>query len=166
MPRAPLRRDGALRVPFYAALATAGIADAGGGTWRWLRLAMLALIWILLVVAAARPVILGASVPLETDGRDVMLVLDVSPAMGAADIPREGSPTERLRVAKAALDAFVATRGGDRIGLVVFGNRATLHTPLTLDHGALRDQVRETVVGMASTPPSPASRWATARALP
>ncbi|QRG06646.1 VWA domain-containing protein [Xanthobacter dioxanivorans] len=155
LPRAPLRRDGALRVPFFAALAGAGVADAGSGAWRGVRLAVLALIFGLLVVAAARPVVLGAPVPLETDGRDVMLVLDVSLAMGANDLPRDGLPRERLRVAKAALETFIAARGGDRIGLVVFGNRAALQAPLTLDHGALRDLVNEATVGMANDPSVP-----------
>ena len=49
-----------------------------------------------------------------------------------------GRPVDRLTAAKAVLADFLDRRGGDRVGLLVFGQRAYALTPLTLDrdHGA------------------------------
>lgn len=153
MPAVPLRRDGALAVPFFAALAQAGAVDAGRRGRRILRLALMSLVWALLVLAAARPALEGAPLPVETEGRDLMLVLDVSISMAAPDIPVAGAPpSERLRAAKLALDAFIAERPGDRIGLVLYGTRAVLQAPLTLDHRTLRALLSEATPGMANDP--------------
>lgn len=153
MPAAPLRRDGALAIPFFAALAEAGAVDGGRRGRRILRLAAMSLVWALLVLAAARPILEAEPLPIETEGRDLMLVLDVSISMGAPDIPSGTAPSgERLKAAKAALDAFIADRPGDRIGLVLYGTRAVLQAPLTLDHRTLRDLLGEAMPGMANDP--------------
>lgn len=152
LPRAPHRQQGALRVPFFAALSGAGLTPAGRPPRVWLRLAALAVIWTLLVVAAARPVLIGVPIPLPMEGRDLMVVLDVSTRMAAKDVRREGPATSRLGVAQGELDEFVATRGGDRVGLVAFGLLSVIQVPLTLDRKAFRDLMLDTSVGMATAP--------------
>lgn len=152
LPRAQRQQEGALRVPFFAALAGAGLAPAGRPPWLWLRLAVLSVIWTLLVVAAARPVLLGLPVALPVEGRDLMLVLDASSKMMASDVPREGPGTSRLEVAKGELEAFIATRGGDRLGMTVFSSEPFLLVPLTLDRKVLNELMLETSATGTSDP--------------
>src|SRR5690606_1004479 len=60
-----------------------------------------------------------------------------------------GRVVERLTAAKAVLADFLERREGDRIGLLVFGQRAYALTPLTADRATVRDQLRDSVVGLA-----------------
>jgi Ca-activated chloride channel family protein len=71
---------------------------------------------------------------LSVEGIDIVVALDLSGSMNAMDF----APQDRMAAAKEVLDAFVARRSSDRIGLVVFAGEAYTQCPLTLDHGVLR----------------------------
>lgn len=88
---------------------------------------------VLVVVALARPVHREA-LPLENEGIDVVLCLDVSSSMLANDMDRTRT---RLDVSKAAAARFAASRPHDRIGLVRFARFPDVVCPPTLDHRAL-----------------------------
>lgn len=137
----------ALRVP-YGRLDD--IAKAGGHALRGAGVHPLAaLAWILLCVAAARPQQLGDAVQPPQAGRDLMLALDLSGSMSEPDMELGGRPVDRLTAAKAVLADFLERRAGDRIGLLVFGRRAYALTPLTLDRDSVREQLGDSVVGLA-----------------
>lgn len=140
-------RAAALRVPYGDRLdgiaGRAGPAGVRGARW----LAWLA--WALLCVAAARPQVLGPVVQPPQAGRDLMLAVDLSGSMGEDDMQLGGRTVDRLTAAKAVLADFLDRRAGDRIGLVVFGQRAFVLTPLTLDRDTVRQQLDDTVVGLA-----------------
>lgn len=148
----PARRDAsspALRVPFGGRLdriAAAGpgavLRGAGPGLLAWLA-------WTLLCVAAARPQQLGAPVAPPQAGRDLMLAVDLSGSMSEEDMALGGRPVDRLTAAKAVIADFLDRRGGDRVGLLVFGQRAYTLTPLTLDLASVRQQLADSVVGLA-----------------
>ena len=138
----------ALRVPWGERLrkvASAGLLQATSRGFPWL--AMLA--WILLCVAAARPQELGPPIAPPQVGRDMMLAVDLSASMGEEDMELGGRLVDRLTAAKAVLADFLDRRAGDRIGLVVFGDRAYALTPLTLDRDSVRQQLDTSVVGLA-----------------
>lgn len=108
-----------------------------------------AAIWVLLVVAAARP-----AVPLEGEaqrvsGRELLIALDVSRSMSTRDLQMEGQAVARLDAARRLAREFVARRAGDRVGLIVFGSRAYLHTPLTFDLAAIDQALADTAIGLA-----------------
>lgn len=105
--------------------------------------------WALLVIAAARPQWVGDAGPLPVSGRDLMIALDVSASMGTADLSLDAVPVERLHAARTLAADFVGRRDGDRVGLIVFGNQAYLHTPLTFDLAAVRAALAQTAVGLA-----------------
>lgn len=138
----------ALRVPWGERLrrvASGSALEAGSRGFPWLAL----LAWCLLCVAAARPQQLGPPVAPPQAGRDMMLAVDLSASMGEEDMELGGRLVDRLTAAKAVLADFLDRRAGDRIGLVVFGDRAFALTPLTLDRDSVRQQLDASVVGLA-----------------
>lgn len=52
-------------------------------------------------------------------------------------------------MAKAVIADFLDRRDGDRVGLIVFGERAYAMTPLTYDLETVREQLRITSIGLA-----------------
>lgn len=137
----------ALRVPYgqrLDAIAAAGKLARGGraGWWLWLA-------WALLCVAAARPQQLGDALQPPQAGRDLMLAVDLSGSMGEEDMALGGAVVDRLTAAKAVIADFLDRRRGDRVGLLVFGQKAYALAPLTLDLDSVRQQLRDSVVGLA-----------------
>ncbi|QIL19909.1 VWA domain-containing protein [Thermomonas sp. HDW16] len=138
----------ALRVPWDERLhriANAGALAAKPRGFPWLMF----LAWCLLCIAAARPQQLGPAIAPPQVGRDLMLAVDLSASMGEEDMALGGRVVDRLTAAKAVLADFLDRRVGDRVGLVVFGERAYALTPLTLDRDSVREQLGSSVVGMA-----------------
>ena len=144
----PARQSGAaLKVPYGTRLDTiatqAGHAHARGvGALAWFA-------WVLLCVAAARPQQLGELVRPPQAGRDLMLAVDLSGSMSDEDMQLGGGLVDRLTAAKAVLADFLDRRSGDRVGLIVFGQKAYALTPMTLDLDTVREQLDDSVVGLA-----------------
>jgi len=138
-------RGGALRVPYRGldAMATSGSAAAASKT-PWLLWAA----WCLLCIAAARPLQWGEVEQPPRSARDLMLAVDLSGSMSEEDMFVGRRPVDRLTAAKAVIADFLERRAGDRIGLIVFGQRAYAMTPMTLDRMSVRQQLDATVVGL------------------
>ena len=141
----------ALRMPHGERLLVAGGAHAGPRTpagSRW-RLALAAIAWILLCLAAARPQQLGEPVQPPQQAREMLLAVDLSGSMADEDMILGGRPVDRLTAAKAVLADFLDRRGGDRVGLLVFGRRAYMLAPPTHDLDTVRQQLLDSTVGLA-----------------
>jgi Ca-activated chloride channel family protein len=147
VPAAPPGTGKALRLPFYRQLSALGSGGRGGVTGRRQLLAWLA--WVLLLLAAAQPQWLGEPVRLPMAGRDLMLAVDVSGSMEQDDYRLNGQPVNRLNMVKAVAGRFIERREGDRLGLILFGTRAYLQTPLTHDRATVRTMLEEAVIGLA-----------------
>lgn len=148
---APARRAravDALRVPALDAFETAD-SHAGGGRRRWLLALLLALAWVSLVAASARPQTMGEPIPSPLSGRDLMLGIDISGSMNDSDLYAGNRRATRLDVVRLVARDFVARRVGDRIGLIMFGSQAYVQTPLTTDHETVIHFLDEAVVGLA-----------------
>lgn len=74
----------------------------------------------------------------EVDGIDIILVMDMSLSMQAADIR-----PNRFEATKVVVQDFVRRRPNDRIGAVVFGRDAFTLMPLTTDKEALQTVIAE-----------------------
>lgn len=123
------------------------ITAAGGRSPLWkqaLPVALRSLVLVLFVLALARPQTGRREVQTETEGVDIILVLDISGSMRAEDF----RPNNRLHVAKEVVRDFINDRSGDRIGLVVFSAMAYTQCPLTLDYGVLLDLLEGVEIGM------------------
>ncbi len=106
----------------------------------WVPPFLRALGFIFAVIALARPQERDTRrQDLSVEGIDIMIALDLSTSMEAADF----RPQNRLHVAKEVLTEFITGRVNDRIGLVVFSGAAYTQAPLTLDYGVLREVVKQ-----------------------
>ena len=147
VPRAPDAAGAPIRIPYFEeALAWSG-RPAGSGPR--LRQVIALLAWCALVLAAARPQWVGDPAPLPVRGRDLMLALDLSGSMREQDMKSGAGFEARIDVVKRVAGNFVARRTGDRIGLILFGTRAYLQAPFTLDLDTVSEMIAETVLGLA-----------------
>jgi len=137
----------ALHLP-QPGVSLATVADVrAGGMARWL----LALAWICLLVAAARPQWIGPPQAQQRSGRAVMLAVDLSGSMRTEDMQLAGQPVSRFGAVEAIASDFISRRSGDEMGLILFGSQAFLVTPLTYDLSAVRAQLQGAAVGLAGT---------------
>ena len=88
------------------------------------------LILILIVITLARPQLVDKENQIQSEGIDIMMIMDTSGSMAAEDL----KPNNRLEVAKQTMKEFISLRKFDRIGLVVFGTDAYTQVPLTNDY--------------------------------
>lgn len=109
----------------------------------------------LIVLALARPRTAGGIVESHREGVPIVIALDVSSSMLAADpgcgdppcAPGEAGPT-RLDVAKATISSFVAARPDDPVGLVAFAAEAITLVPVTTHQPLIRAALESARVGL------------------
>ncbi len=118
-------------------------------TKHWLRLVLLIAAWLSLILAAARPTWIGDPVTLPTSGRDLMMAVDISRSMEQEDMLLGNSRVPRIEAVKNVVSEFVQRRGGDRLGLILFGSKPYLQTPLTFDRATMNQQLQEAQTGFA-----------------
>jgi Ca-activated chloride channel homolog len=137
----------ALHLP-HASLAW-DVVDQGAtrSTGSWL----LALGWLCLLVAAARPQVLGPPQAQQHSGRAMMLAVDLSGSMQTPDMQLGGQQLSRFGAVEAIAGDFISRRKGDELGLVLFGTHAFLVTPITYDLDAVRAQLQGAAVGLPGT---------------
>lgn len=82
-------------------------------------------------------------------GHDVLLAVDISASMQALDFSTLGKNVNRLDVTKEVVGNFIKGRHGDRLGLILFGQHAYFHVPLTLDTAAVSRMLNDAVPGLA-----------------
>lgn len=148
LPEAKGLSEAGLRVPSIESFST--LKDRSGTeqllNWRFWA-AVLA--WMLLVLAAARPEHIGEELDVPVAGRNLMLAVDLSGSMDQKDFELVGRRVDRLTATKAVASDFIERREGDRIGLILFGERAYLQVPLTLDRETVNILLMEAFIGLA-----------------
>ena len=107
------------------------------------------ILWILLVIAACRPVLFIKPSSFNTTGKDMILAVDLSGSMEKEDMRVQGYPVNRLISVKYVVKEFIKKREGDRLGLVVFGSQAFIQSPLTYDLRTVNQLLQESEIGMA-----------------
>ena len=140
----------ALRAPLLASAAQGTDASIRGANWQQkLALLLLSLCWLSAVTALSRPVWIGEPIAVPTNGRDILLAVDISGSMEREDMTLRGREVNRLIAVKAVVGDFVVKREGDRLGLILFGEKAYLQTPLTFDRKTMQTLLNEAQIGFA-----------------
>jgi Ca-activated chloride channel family protein len=106
------------------------------------------LIWSLIVLSASQPQWLGEAVNVPTEGREMMIAVDLSGSMQVEDMQINGSTVNRLDMLKVLLGEFIERRTGDRLGLILFGDDAYMQTPMTFDRKTVQQMLDEAVLGL------------------
>jgi Ca-activated chloride channel family protein len=141
--RGPLRRRRSPRLLFSQA---AELGSLPQGFRAWLDPMLIAarvVAVLLLALALMGPQSIHARDATEVQGIDIILTLDLSLSMQAADIK-----PNRFEATQAVVDDFIRRRNNDRIGAVIFGRDAHTLLPLTTDHEALRSMIAELELGV------------------
>jgi len=146
LPRLSHNKRQAVRVPFFDILSrlyqTPKIIEKRPPIW-------LILTWFCLIFALTGPQWVGKPEQLSREGHNIILALDISGSMAIDDMVLQGRRHTRLDVVKQAAETFVRHRTGDKIGLILFGTRAYLQTPLTYDKHHILLRLLDASVGLA-----------------
>lgn len=95
----------------------------------WIKIALLTLAAGFMVVALARPQTGSKLRTVESQGREIVLVVDVSNSMLAEDV----TPS-RMERTRYAITRLVERMNKDRIGIVAFADEAEVLLPITGDY--------------------------------
>ena len=137
----------ALLVPFFKDVQPLVNQNATSSP-KWKR-AILILVWLLIVIACARPQWVGEADQIPVTGRDLVIAVDVSGSMKAEDMEISGAMVNRLIAVKRVAKEFISSRKGDRIGLILFGTHAYLQSPLSFDLETVNTLLQESTIGIA-----------------
>jgi Ca-activated chloride channel family protein len=148
LPEARGLAEAGLRVPSLSGFETLKDRSSVEQMLNW-RFWVAVLAWGLLVLAAARPERIGDELEVPVAGRNLMLAVDLSGSMDQKDFELAGRRVDRLTATKAVASDFITRREGDRIGLILFGERAYLQVPLTLDRDTVKTLLLEAEIGLA-----------------
>lgn len=142
-------RRGAAPALVFSSTSIAATMAAGRKTGPGRLVAALRLLAVaLLICAAARPQLGNTTTEIKASGIDILLAVDVSGSMEALDFTLKGKAVNRLDVVKSVMHTFIGERPNDRIGLLAFGGRPYMVSPLTLDHDWLMQRLDSLSIGM------------------
>ena len=142
--------EAVLKVSFLDELQDLSGQHARGGSLpAWRQQLPFMLVWLCLLLAAARPQWLGERLPIPASGRDLLVAVDVSGSMDYPDMQWQGQSISRLGLVQRLFGEFIEQRRGDRVGLILFGSQAYLQAPLTFDRRTVRTWLEEARVGIA-----------------
>jgi len=148
LPATSSLQDAGLKVPDFGGFAVLADRSHAEQLLSW-KMWLAAIAWILLVIAAARPERIGDELEVPVSGRNLMLAVDLSGSMDQKDFELGARRVDRLTATKAVASDFISRREGDRIGLILFGERAYLQVPLTLDRETVKVLLLEAFIGLA-----------------
>ncbi len=143
------RIEAALRVPFYQHASQLEQHSKLGINKRPAKLLALWLIWICCLFAATNPQWVGEPTSMPSSGRDLLMAVDTSDSMREIDMRLNNKRITRLMAVKKVMGNFVGRRTTDRLGLIIFGEKAYLQAPLTFDKKTVNKLLQETEIGFA-----------------
>jgi Ca-activated chloride channel homolog len=106
---------------------------------QWWKAVLVIIASLLIVISLARPAWNPRPEKVESRGRDIVFVLDVSRSMMAEDLK-----PNRLERAKLSIRDLLDKLDGDRVALVAFAGTSIVKCPLTQDYGFFRLMLDDT----------------------
>lgn len=143
------KQEAALQVPFFNQVKEIRVSEHSIRQKHRARSLCLWLIWLGILLAAAKPQWLGDITSMPNSGRDLMIAVDISGSMDIPDMVDQGKAINRLTAVKKVIGDFAENRKSDRLGLIVFGSEAYLQAPLTYDRQTVHALLQETEIGFA-----------------
>lgn len=137
-------KEPALRISSTKAFA--GVSGGWRSTLRHALFAMRCAAIACLIVVISRPQTHDSWNKTNVEGTDIVLVLDISGSMQAADLGR----ANRLEIAKKVASQFVNGRQNDNMGLVLFAGESFSAVPLTSDRAMLANYIGGVKTGLIS----------------
>lgn len=104
--------------------------------------------WLLIVVAICRPQWLGDAIDIPSEGREMMIAVDLSGSMEIEDMQLNGRNVNRLQMLKVVLGDFIDRRVSDRLGLILFADDAYMQTPMTFDRKTVKQMLNESELNL------------------
>ncbi|QHQ35361.1 VWA domain-containing protein [Algicella marina] len=145
----PETKEAAGAVVLPPAIAAAFLPRDTAPSRRHARGIVLFMAWVALVAALTGPREERTLSVVPASGRDIMLVLDLSGSMEREDFDLDGAQVSRLAAVQSVGSRFVRGRAGDRVGLVVFGDRAYVAAALTHDVTAVAQVIETAQIGVS-----------------
>ena len=166
-------RKSSIKVPYFARLVDiTGEKPQTGAVLlnrNNLQRLIVAFSWLCIVIAIAKPEMVGEPINQEKSARDLMIAVDLSGSMSVEDFTlpttkngTDGNTTKktlstinksekvnRLVAVKHVLNDFVKGREHDRLGLILFGDAPYLQAPFTDDIATWQILLNESDIGMA-----------------
>jgi Ca-activated chloride channel family protein len=147
-------RKSSLQVPYFAKLVdVTGEKPQSGAVIlnrRHIQRFLVAIVWLCLVIAMAKPEIVGEPIVQKKSARDLMIAVDLSGSMAVEDFTTgDGKNVNRLVAVKQVLAEFANNREHDRLGLILFGDAPYLQAPFTADIQTWQTLLDESQIGMA-----------------
>ena len=105
---------------------------------RWVSMIMGLLACVLLIVVVARPYGGATSISEQIRSRNIIIAIDTSRSMLVEDVA-----PNRMSAAKAMALELIQTFRNDRIGVIAFSGAAVSMAPLTIDHTAVHETIRQ-----------------------
>lgn len=150
LPKSKTQSEAMLRVPFLSRIqALNQNASSFAILPNYLKQLLCICAWIFLILACANPQWLGEPLPIKQEGRNIMLAIDLSQSMEIPDLQRNNRTINRLETVKEVAYSFIDKRIGDKLGLILFGSKAYLQTPLTFDRKTVRTMLDDATIGLA-----------------
>lgn len=106
------------------------------------------LAWAGIVLGFSGPRVANSIVALPTSNRDIVLAIDLSGSMTKQDFELAGVSVTRLDLVKKVASQLVLRREGDRIGLVIFAEKALAAAPMSFDNAAIAQSLEEMEIGL------------------
>ena len=150
LPSAKKKKKSAIKVPFfYAVTKQLNNHKSSRISLPYWLLSIYITIWTLVVLSGMGFQWLGKTVYFPQNGRNIMMVIDLSGSMSTQDMHINNQTYSRLDVVKQVAKDFVEKRRGDRIGLVLFGSSPYLQAPLTFDLSTVTSMINDATIGLA-----------------
>lgn len=112
------------------------------------------LIFLLLLIALASPIVIDKSNPLNRHGKEIVLAIDASGSMNASgfdadDTLSNGERLSRFELSKIVAKEFIKKRTEDNVGVVVYGDFAFIASPITYEKEIVSEMIEYLTQGMA-----------------
>ncbi len=103
----------------------------------------------LLLIALAKPILVGERLPDPPAERDIVFLVDTSLSMQLKDYSLNGKAIKRMDLLKKLLDDFSTNMLGEKISVIIFAENPYMLVPLTNDQYLIRNMLQRITTTLA-----------------